>query len=207
LHEIFLFILYLVHPGVHPFSRRNSTVGDDTESHHSKVIFMKMDRHHTSPPTICTDDEDDEEDCPLIESASIFVPFMSEREERAGPTTQLEVCLAQQVHMRHVFESTLKEQQRQFEARLNRNYQQKTDLLLAQIQPLEARLRHETKARADLESMMSRVIDQLHAVKVQLKEQAEQKRVLQVQLDKANQEIRKLTANRVPSRKAVIHKK
>lgn len=242
---ILIFFFFLVYRSVHPFDTRSSSIvstiinGDNNSnfSSHSKVVFIKMDKHHTSPPTVCTTDEEyDDFGCPLIESASFFIPFMSEREEQAAIKIQkawrkylgrrqlsiearykaLEERLEKEVKARKAIESTMEnmvilmnQQQRVFQERLEymrETYQRKTDHITAQIHPLEARLRHESKARADIESIMSRVLDQLHNIKLQMKDQIEHRRVIQVKLDKANQKLSN-NHNTKSLPKTVIHKK
>lgn len=75
------------------------------------------------------------------------------------------------------------------EVDMRQAYERKMEQVIGQVQPLESRLRHESKARADMESMMSRVLDQLHDIKVQQKEEVEQRKTMQRKLDQATEEI------------------
>ncbi|GAA5801719.1 hypothetical protein HPULCUR_007171 [Helicostylum pulchrum] len=75
------------------------------------------------------------------------------------------------------------------EVDMRQAYERKMEQVIGQVQPLESRLRHESKARADMESMMSRVLDQLHDIKVQQKEEVEQRKSMQRKLDDATKEI------------------
>ncbi|KAI8053567.1 hypothetical protein BDF21DRAFT_371192 [Thamnidium elegans] len=75
------------------------------------------------------------------------------------------------------------------EVDMRQAYERKMEQVINQVQPLESRLRHESKARADMESMMSRVLDQLHDIKVQQKEEVEQRKIMQHKLDEATKEI------------------
>lgn len=123
---------------------------------------------------------------------------------------ELEQRLAEETAMRITFEKAMEDmtivmdhqhkvlnERVEQEVDMRQAYEQKMDHVLKQVQPLEQRLRHETKARADMESMMSRVLDQLHDIKVQQKEDAEHRKLMQLKLDEATKEIALLKKSNV----------
>jgi myosin heavy subunit len=97
--------------------------------------------------------------------------------------------LEQEVHMRQVYES-------------------KFNAALAQLQPLESRLRKEVNARNKMEEMMTRVLDQMHEAEtsrqLHQKEEAESKKLMQSKLDQALEDIAMLKKSKAASRPSLV---
>ncbi|KAL0142542.1 hypothetical protein V8B55DRAFT_1499053 [Mucor lusitanicus] len=119
---------------------------------------------------------------------------------------QLEQRVRQETAMRMAFEKAMEDmtvlidQQQKIlydrveqEVHMRQLYEDKMNTALAQLQPLEARLRKEVNARSKMEEMMTRVLDQMHESETsrleQAKQDAESRKQMQAKLDHAMEEI------------------
>ncbi|KAL9546111.1 hypothetical protein MBANPS3_006825 [Mucor bainieri] len=119
---------------------------------------------------------------------------------------QLEQRVRQETAMRMAFEKAMEDmtvlidqQQRilydrvEQEVHMRQMYEDKMNTALAQLQPLESRLRKEVSARNKMEEMMTRVLDQMHESETsrleQAKQDAESRKLMQAKLDHAMEEI------------------
>lgn len=119
---------------------------------------------------------------------------------------QLEQRVRQETAMRMAFEKAMEDmtvlidQQQKIlydrveqEVHMRQLYEDKMNTALAQLQPLESRLRKEVNARNKMEEMMTRVLDQMHESEAsrleQAKQDAEARNLMQAKLDHAMEEI------------------
>lgn len=119
---------------------------------------------------------------------------------------RLEQCVREETAMRKAFEKAMEDmtvlidqQQKVLYDRLEQEvhmrqvYESKCNAALAQLQPLESRLRKEVSARNKMEEMMTRVLDQMQdaetARQLHQQEEAESKRLMQAKLDRALEDI------------------
>ncbi|KAI8093809.1 uncharacterized protein BX664DRAFT_249830, partial [Halteromyces radiatus] len=165
-------------------------------SHDSKVIFIKLNKKNkvASPyiPKRSTTSQSDEgyddnsyiieEDEKEMQSDSVFLPLGRQEEDEDSLQRQIDQLQAQvreEKAMRLAFEKAMEEmvllmdqQQKMLydrveqEVSMRQVYEKKMEEALAMVAPLESKLKKETDARCELESMMSHVLGELQELKL-----------------------------------------